>query len=168
MTHPRTVCRRLHNIRRACLRGENPAVSRWQLRALLLVMLCAAVSGCQGSKADSNPPQADGAAAPDAEPTPVVKVEAQPIVRTSLDETIEVLGVAQPLHNRTARLTTAIEGRVAQILPSSAQEKERRFANCQGRERKYPDKLGRGRGTVHHPATGDRAARRQPRSGSRR
>ncbi|HEV3415282.1 MAG TPA: hypothetical protein VG056_00640, partial [Pirellulales bacterium] len=50
---------------------------------------------------------------------PIVQVEVRPVVRTSLDETVEVLGTTQPLRSRTARVTTAIEGRVAEILPAA-------------------------------------------------
>ena len=82
-----------------------------------LLQAFALINGCRGSKADA--PGADDKS----EPPPVVKVEVQPIVRTSLDETIEVLGVAAPLHSRTARLTTAIDGRVAEILPLGNEEK---------------------------------------------
>jgi multidrug efflux pump subunit AcrA (membrane-fusion protein) len=56
-------------------------------------------------------------AASDDEAKPVVKVEVRPVVRTALDETVEVLGTTQPLKRRTARVTTAMEGRVAAILP---------------------------------------------------
>jgi multidrug efflux pump subunit AcrA (membrane-fusion protein) len=83
--------------------------------------LLALLAGCRGSKADA---PANEAADDKSDPPPVVKVEVQPIVRTSLDETIEVLGVAAPLHNRTARLTTAIDGRVAEILPLGVEEKK--------------------------------------------
>ena len=59
------------------------------------------------------------ASADDDASAPIVQVELKPVVRTSLDETIEVLGVTQPLRNRTARLTTSVEGRVAAILPAA-------------------------------------------------
>ena len=74
--------------------------------------LLALLAGCHASKAE--PPADDKS-----DPPPLVKVEVQPVVRTSLDETIEVLGVSAPLHSRTARLTTAIDGRVAEILPAA-------------------------------------------------
>src|SRR5438132_453794 len=50
-------------------------------------------------------------------PKPVVKVAVRPVERKSLDDTIEVLGTTEPLLTRTARVTTAVEGRVAEILP---------------------------------------------------
>ena len=61
-------------------------------------------------------------AASDDEAKPVVKVEVRPVVRTALDETVEVLGTTQPLKRRTARVTTAMEGRVAAILPEGEPE----------------------------------------------
>ena len=79
------------------------------LAALLLLVACA---GCRGKNAADNKTADDEAA------TPIVQVEVQPLVRTSLDETIEVLGTSQPLRSRTARVTTAVDGRVAAILPA--------------------------------------------------
>jgi multidrug efflux pump subunit AcrA (membrane-fusion protein) len=67
------------------------------------------IAGCRPvAKADD--PAADDEAAP-------VKVEVRPVVRAALDETVEVLGTTQPLRSKTARVTTAVEGRVAEILP---------------------------------------------------
>jgi multidrug efflux pump subunit AcrA (membrane-fusion protein) len=63
--------------------------------------------------------KADGGAETDASVKPIVQVEVQPVVGTSLDETVEALGTTQPLRSRTARVTTAIEGRVAEILPAA-------------------------------------------------
>ncbi len=100
----------------AALLGK-PAVAP-NLTVTCGLLLLALINGCRGSKVDA--PAADDKN----DPPPVVKVEVQPIVRTSLDETIEVLGVAAPLHSRTARLTTAIDGRVAEILPLGSEEKK--------------------------------------------
>lgn len=80
------------------------------LGAFVAASVCC-ISGCR--------PVAKADAAGDENAGPVVKVSVQPVKRTSLDETIEVLGVTQPLRNRTARVTTAIEGRVAEILPET-------------------------------------------------
>ncbi len=63
--------------------------------------------------------KAEGAG--DDETKPVLKVEVRPVVRTALDETVEMLGTTQPLKRRTARVTTAMEGRVAAILPEGEQ-----------------------------------------------
>ncbi len=70
------------------------------------------LGGCHG-KGDA------GAAKVEEAPVPIVKVEVQPVVSVSLDDTVESLGITQPMLNRTARITTAIEGRVAAILPRS-------------------------------------------------
>lgn len=77
----------------------------------LLAVLLPLAAGCrQAAKAEGSD---------EAEIVPVVKVTVQPIRRAAIDETIEVLGVTQPLRSRTARVTTAIDGRVAEILPET-------------------------------------------------
>ena len=68
------------------------------------------LAGCRHDAAD---------ATADDEAKPTVTVEVRPVVRTALDETIEVLGTTQPLKHLTARVTTATEGRVAAIRPES-------------------------------------------------
>jgi multidrug efflux pump subunit AcrA (membrane-fusion protein) len=81
-------------------------VRRWcGLAAVGLFLL----SGCRHDAKD--------AAAEDEAKLPV-KVVARPIVRTAIDETVEVLGTTQSLKRLTARVTTAMEGRVAAILPN--------------------------------------------------
>jgi multidrug efflux pump subunit AcrA (membrane-fusion protein) len=66
----------------------------------------------------------EGAPEDEVSAKPVVQVELQPVVRTAIDDTVEVLGTTQPLRSRTARVTTAIEGRVAQILPAASEPEQ--------------------------------------------
>jgi multidrug efflux pump subunit AcrA (membrane-fusion protein) len=83
-------------------------VRRWcGLAAVGLFLL----SGCRHGAKD----------AAEDEAKPPVNVVAQPIVRTAIDETVEVLGTTQSLKRLTARVTTAMEGRVAAILPSDVE-----------------------------------------------
>ncbi len=95
----------LHPLRQLWNQGAR-CVATYCLLALVVVGL---LTGCRHDAKD---------AGAEDEAKPVVKVEARPIVRTALDETVEVLGTTQPLKRLTARVTTAMEGRVAVILPS--------------------------------------------------
>jgi multidrug efflux pump subunit AcrA (membrane-fusion protein) len=95
----------LHPLRQLRNQGAR-CVANGCLLALVVVGL---LTGCRHDAKD---------AGAEDEAKPVVKVEVRPIVRTALDETVEVLGTTQPLKRLTARVTTAMEGRVAAILPS--------------------------------------------------
>jgi RND family efflux transporter MFP subunit len=79
----------------------------------LLAIVLLGLAGCRPAAKEGDPPTDDEAAA--------LKVQVQPVVRTSLDETVEVLGVTGPLRSKTARITTAVEGRVADILPENTE-----------------------------------------------
>ena len=90
---------------RHCWRASSG--TRWVAAIIGLLFL----SGCRHA--------AKQGGSDDEDPKPIVKVEVRPVVRATLDETVEVLGTTQPLKRRTARVTTAMEGRVAAILPEA-------------------------------------------------
>jgi multidrug efflux pump subunit AcrA (membrane-fusion protein) len=87
---------------------ENRSAAFWLAAGIVLVAGCRPVAKADDPAAD------DEAVAP-------VKVEVRPVVRAALDETVEVLGTTQPLRSKTARVTTAVEGRVAEILPEASE-----------------------------------------------
>ncbi len=55
-----------------------------------------------------------------AEAEVTVRVKLGKIEKTTLTDTLELMGTTQPLRQRTARVTTAVEGQVAALLPNDS------------------------------------------------
>ncbi len=84
----------------------NPPLSRRSLSFTVLALVLS-LSGCRGEA--PAPPEEEHAA----------PVKWEPAENADLEEWTELLGTTQPLPNRVARISAAVEGHVLAVLPDS-------------------------------------------------